>query len=127
VRSALVKEWERALATRPTATVAVDANPVDFARSVGIEPDDWQSEVLTSNHPRKILCCGRQTGKSTVAAVLSIHKALTMPGVTVLVVAPGRGRPSSYSVRRHPSTSGRDIPCLPTRNGARGWSCPTAP
>jgi cytochrome c-type biogenesis protein CcmE len=89
VRSALVKEWERALATRPTATVAVDANPVDFARSVGIEPDDWQSEVLTSNHPRKILCCGRQTGKSTVAAVLSIHKALTMPGVTVLVVAPG--------------------------------------
>jgi hypothetical protein len=56
---------------------------------VGIEPDDWQTEVLASEHPRKILCCGRQTGKSTVAAVLAIHKALAQPGATVLVVAPG--------------------------------------
>jgi len=64
-------------------------DPVEFAAGVGIEPDGWQAEVLTSAHPRKILCCGRQTGKSTVAAVLSIHKALTTPGSTVLVVAPG--------------------------------------
>jgi hypothetical protein len=57
--------------------------------SVGITPDPWQVEVLASDHPRKILCCGRQTGKSTVGAVLAVHKALTMPGSTVLVVAPG--------------------------------------
>ena len=63
--------------------------PVEFAMSVGIEPDDWQIEVLASDHPRKILCCGRQTGKSTVGAVLAVHKALTVPGSTVLVVAPG--------------------------------------
>src|SRR5215208_7553437 len=63
--------------------------PVEFAISVGIEPDPWQIEVLASNHPRKILCCGRQTGKSTVGAVLAIHRALTHPGSTVLVVAPG--------------------------------------
>jgi hypothetical protein len=63
--------------------------PVEFAMSVGIEPDPWQIEVLASDHPRKILCCGRQTGKSTVGAVLAVHKALTMPGSTVLVVAPG--------------------------------------
>jgi hypothetical protein len=63
--------------------------PVEFAMSVGIEPDPWQVEVLASDHPRKILCCGRQTGKSTVGAVLAVHKALTQPGSTVLVVAPG--------------------------------------
>src|SRR5215208_2048339 len=63
--------------------------PVEFAMSVGIEPDDWQIAVLASDHPRKILCCGRQTGKSTVGAVLAVHKALTVPGSTVLVVAPG--------------------------------------
>jgi Terminase large subunit, T4likevirus-type, N-terminal len=63
--------------------------PVEFAISLGIEPDEWQVEVLASDHPRKILCCGRQTGKSTVAAILAIHKALTRPGSTVLVVAPG--------------------------------------
>jgi hypothetical protein len=72
-----------------TVTVAVPDDPVGFARSVGITPDDWQTDVLASDHPRKILCCGRQTGKSTVAGILAIHKALTVPGATVLVVAPG--------------------------------------
>jgi hypothetical protein len=67
----------------------IPAYPVEFAISLGIEPDEWQVEVLASDHPRKILCCGRQTGKSTVAAILAIHKALTCPGSTVLVVAPG--------------------------------------
>jgi hypothetical protein len=67
----------------------IPAYPVEFAISLGIEPDEWQAEVLASDHPRKILCCGRQTGKSTVGAVLAVHKALTQPGSTVLVVAPG--------------------------------------
>jgi cytochrome c-type biogenesis protein CcmE len=69
--------------------LTIPAYPVEFAMSVGMEPDEWQVEVLASDHPRKILCCGRQTGKSTVAAILAIHKALTQPGSTVLVVAPG--------------------------------------
>jgi hypothetical protein len=63
--------------------------PVEFAVSLGLEPDPWQVEVLASEHPRKSLCSGRQTGKSTVGAVLAVHKALTRPGSTVLVVAPG--------------------------------------
>jgi Terminase large subunit, T4likevirus-type, N-terminal len=67
----------------------ISAYPVEFAMSLGIEPDPWQVDVLASDHPRKILCCGRQTGKSTVAAILAIHKALTSPGSTILVVAPG--------------------------------------
>ncbi len=87
---ALVKEIRR---VRDRARVPelgrVPADPVEFARSVGIDPDPWQTEVLASDHPRKILCCGRQTGKSTVGGLLAIHKALTQPGATVLVVAPG--------------------------------------
>jgi hypothetical protein len=67
----------------------IPAYPVEFAISLGIEPDEWQVEVLASDHPRKILCCGRQTGKSTVGAVLAAHKALSQPGSVVLVVAPG--------------------------------------
>jgi hypothetical protein len=70
-------------------TTSVPAHPVAFAVSVGIVPDEWQVELLASEHPRKILCCGRQTGKSTVGAVLAVHKALTSPRSTVLVVAPG--------------------------------------
>jgi cytochrome c-type biogenesis protein CcmE len=67
----------------------IPAYPVEFAISLGIEPDEWQVEVLASDHPRKILCCGRQVGKSTIGAVLAVHKALTCAGSTVLVVAPG--------------------------------------
>ena len=86
----LVKEIRRVRDTYRTENHSqLPADPVEFARSGGIEPDGWQRDVLASDHPRKILCCGRQTGKSTVAGILAIHKALTMPGATVLVVAPG--------------------------------------
>src|SRR5215207_2929719 len=67
----------------------IPAYPVEFAMSVGIVPDPWQIEVLASDHPRKILCCGMQVGKTTVGAVLALHKALTSPGSTILIVAPG--------------------------------------
>ncbi len=87
---ALVKDIRRVRDVASSrSTTEVPAGTVEFAASVGFEPDPWQHEVLTSEHPRKILCCGRQTGKSTVAAVLAIHKALTQAGSTVLVVAPG--------------------------------------
>jgi len=87
---ALERELAR-LESRQQLSVRTDipAYPVEFAISLGIYPDDWQVEVLASDHPRKILCCGRQTGKSTVAAILALHKALTQPGSVVLVVAPG--------------------------------------
>jgi hypothetical protein len=89
VRSALVKEWQRALAQRAIAGGGVvPTDPVGFARSVGLDPDPWQEEVLSASAMRKILCCGRQTGKSTVGAVLAVHKALTVPGSTILMVAP---------------------------------------
>jgi Terminase large subunit, T4likevirus-type, N-terminal len=91
VSLALLRDIRRvrdAMTTAPTVA-AVSDDPVEFARSVGIEPDPWQQDVLRVDHPRKILCCGRQTGKSTVGAVLAVHKALTTPGSVTLCVAPG--------------------------------------
>jgi hypothetical protein len=86
---ALERELRKLEAVEPPQAAEISRSPVEFAMSVGIEPDPWQVEVLASDHPRKILCCGRQTGKSTVGALLAVHKALTRPGSTVLVVAPG--------------------------------------
>jgi hypothetical protein len=87
---ALERELGRLEANLEVETVvSIPTYPVEFAVSLGIVPDEWQVEVLASEHPRKILCCGRQTGKSTVGAVLAVHKALTCAGSTVLVVAPG--------------------------------------
>jgi hypothetical protein len=83
------RRLEREMASTRSTSATVPDHPVAFAVSLGIVPDEWQVEVLASDHPRKILCCGRQTGKSTVAAILALHKALTQPGSVVLVVAPG--------------------------------------
>jgi hypothetical protein len=75
---------------RRPAHVTVSADPVEFCReTLNLVPDGWQAEVLTSNHPRKVLCCCRQSGKTTTAAVLALHKAITQPGSTTLIVAPG--------------------------------------
>jgi hypothetical protein len=87
--ASLRKEWSRAVADKTCpVTVDVPAYPVEFAMQVGIYPDDWQTQVLASEHPRKILLCARRAGKTTVAAVLAIHKALTKPGAEVLILAP---------------------------------------
>jgi hypothetical protein len=59
-----------------------------FARSVGLEPDDWQRDVLRSQKARILLNCARQSGKSTVAAVIALHKALRDKGSLILVLAP---------------------------------------
>jgi Terminase large subunit, T4likevirus-type, N-terminal len=87
--ASLLKEWDRALADRQTSLQSdIPAHPAAFAISLGIYPDPWQTEVLASDHPRKILPCARRAGKTTVAAVLAIHKALTQPGAEVLILAP---------------------------------------
>ena len=61
---------------------------VEFARAVGIEPDDWQRDALRSAAPRQLYNCARQTGKSTVSAILATHTAIYEPGVLVLLISP---------------------------------------
>jgi Terminase large subunit, T4likevirus-type, N-terminal len=85
----LRKEFEGYRAARGRHRGRVPDDPVGFAETVGFEPDDWQAEILLrEEHPRKLLLCGRQTGKTSVAALLGLHKALTRPASTVLIVAP---------------------------------------
>ncbi len=52
-----------------------------FARSVGLDPDPWQEDALRSDAPRQLFNASRQSGKSTVAAVLAVHTALYTLGV----------------------------------------------
>lgn len=65
---------------------ALDA--VAFARQLGIEPDDWQRDTLRSTAPRQLLNCSRQAGKSTVAAVLALHRAIYRPQALCLLLSP---------------------------------------
>jgi hypothetical protein len=63
-------------------------NPAALAGAIGMAPDPWQTDVLRSQHPRILLNCCRQSGKSTTAAVLAIWTAIYEPGSVVLVLSP---------------------------------------
>jgi Helicase len=62
---------------------------VEFAREkLGFFPDLRQVEVLESGARRGILNCSRQWGKSTVAAVMALHTALSEAEALVVVGSP---------------------------------------
>src|SRR5262245_54424 len=60
---------------------------VRLMRKLRLEPDDWQPEVLESDHARLLLNCCRQAGKSTVVALLGLAQALFVPMAKVLLVS----------------------------------------
>ena len=60
---------------------------VSVMRHLGLEPDPWQVEVLEARHPRLLLNCCRQAGKSTAVAVLGLVEALFTPGTRVLLLS----------------------------------------
>lgn len=65
---------------------ALDA--VAFARSLAFEPDKWQADMLRFENAQLLLNCARQSGKSTAAALLAVHRALYRPGALILLISP---------------------------------------
>ena len=64
-------------------------DPALWAREVlGLHPDPWQAEVLRSDAKRILLCCSRQSGKSTITSALALHTAIYRPGSLVLCLSP---------------------------------------
>jgi hypothetical protein len=61
---------------------------VAFARALGLEPDAWQEDLLGSSSDRVLLNCSRQSGKSTMTAIVALHRALYHPGSLILCLAP---------------------------------------
>ena len=61
---------------------------VSFAKTLGLVPDAWQEGLLRSHSERILLNCSRQSGKSTMSAVIALHRALYHPGSLILCLAP---------------------------------------
>jgi hypothetical protein len=113
---------------------ALDA--ATFAReALGLDPDGWQADVLRSASSRLLLNCSRQSGKSTTAAALAVHRAVFHPRSLVLLVSPSL-RQSSEMYRRVRDLAGR-MPSPPAmsedtktsatlRNGSRIVSLPSS-
>src|SRR5215217_2750630 len=74
------------VALRDDLRLALDR--VAFAKKLGIVPDGWQEDFLRSSADRVLLNCSRQSGKSTMSAMIALHRALYHPGSLVLCLAP---------------------------------------
>jgi hypothetical protein len=61
---------------------------VAFAESLGVSLDPWQADLLRSTSDRVLLNVARQAGKSAMAALIALHRALYRPGSLVLILAP---------------------------------------
>ncbi len=68
--------------------LATALDPVVLARSVGLDTDRWQMDLLRSNAPRVLLNCSRQSGKSTMAALLAVHLANYESEALILLLSP---------------------------------------
>ena len=71
------------------ADLAQALDPVLFAReALCFNPDPWQEQALRWSGKRLLLNCCRQSGKSTTAAILALHRAVFYPKSLVLLVSP---------------------------------------
>lgn len=64
------------------------SSPVAFANSLGFTPDSWQEKVFNWNGKRLLMNCCRQSGKSTVSAILALHQAKYYEKSLILLVSP---------------------------------------
>ncbi len=139
----LKREIEGLRARRPNRQASIPTDRVEFARLLGIDPDGWQERLLRSDASRVLLLCSRQAGKSTMAALIGLHRALTRPGALVLILAPAERQAKEtfakaaafYRTLGHPTpansyrklgmelTNGSRIEALPgTEKTVRGFS-----
>jgi hypothetical protein len=60
---------------------------VTFARRFFPDLDPWQEKLLRSNHDRILIAAARQSGKSTMCAIIATHEILYNANSLVLVVS----------------------------------------
>jgi len=63
-------------------------DPTVFMEDAGLSPDPWQVRALRSTAKKMILLASRQSGKSTVAAMISLHMAIYNPGSLSIISSP---------------------------------------
>ena len=65
-------------------------DPVDFAEAfLDFHPFPYQEAFLRDESPFIAACCGRQVGKTTLAAIKALHFAISKSKVLVVIVSAG--------------------------------------
>jgi hypothetical protein len=113
--------------------LATGLDPVLLARQAGLEPDPWQAAVLRSASPRLLLNCCRQSGKSTITALLGLWTALYQPPALILLLSPSERQSVELlkTVMRFYTALGPPVPAdaestlrLELQNGSRILALP---
>jgi hypothetical protein len=95
-------------------------DPVLLAQDCGITLDPWQAELLRTPPRRALLCCSRQSGKSTAVALLGLWTAIFEPPALVLLLSPSLRQSgelfrmhglSRQAIRRADAKHGKRLAC----------------
>jgi len=120
-----IKRLEGRDAPDAKITTETPTDPVTFARQLNIDPDPWQRNLLTSTDDHVILNCSRQSGKSTIVAILALHHALLNPDSLILILSPSQRQSGELLkkiigfYRRLGRKGNREATTLELRNGSR--------
>jgi hypothetical protein len=82
-----LRQFRQAHLNRAGAGTIPD-DPVKLAKMLDLEPEAWQRDMLRSDRRQHIILAARRTGKSTTAALLALHRLLTIPGFRTIFAAP---------------------------------------
>jgi hypothetical protein len=107
-----ISKRRRAAAGRPPSQAAesFESDVVVFAKErLGFVCEESQVGFLRSEAKRGIVCCSRQWGKSTLAAIKAIHRAWTRPGCLVLVASPTARQSGEFLGKVVALTAGLEI------------------
>ena len=88
MNATMARTLERATAELRALTGRAVPDAVALFEAAAGRPDSWQEAALRADVRRLALNVTRQGGKSTVAAALACHAALSAPDALVLVVSP---------------------------------------
>lgn len=115
-------------------TLSSTISPVAFAHQLGFTKlDDWQKSFLMATDRYVCVNVCRQAGKTSMAAAICTHAALTRPDSLILIVSPSQRQSHEMllKIQRFYSTLGKPVPpeqenfyTLTLRNGARIISLP---
>lgn len=65
-------------------------DPVMFATDCGVTPDGWQAKLLRDQPRRSLLLCSRQSGKSTVTALMALWTAIYQAPSLIVILSPSQ-------------------------------------
>lgn len=107
------------------------ASAVEYARSLGFEPDPWQKGILETGARDVVVNCSRQVGKSTVVAIKTAHEAQYNDNALILITSPTERQSQELliKVKRTLSEAGarmkrESMTMLELENGTRVFALP---